>query len=96
MQQEDDGPNFTLAKNFPRTVRWKRKKDRGQEGRKNVEAIQKGESEAAPQVEAAEEFGDEVEHGEEERGETPTSAVSGDMHERFEFADTRDFKIPST
>lgn len=72
MQQEDSGPNFTLARNFPRTVRWKGKKDGGQEGEKNVKADQKGESEAAPQMEAAEEIEDEVEHGEERRGGSPT------------------------
>lgn len=42
MQQEDDGLNFTLARNFPRTVRWKR------EGRhKRIKPDEKGESEMA-------------------------------------------------
>jgi hypothetical protein len=62
MQQEDDGPNFTLARNFPRIVRWK-----GDD--RNVEADEKGESEMAPQVEAAEELGYAVDHGEEDHGE---------------------------
>ena len=56
MKEEDEGPNFTLANNFPRTVRWG-KNDEG------VEADEKGEQEAAPQVEAAEEQGSEVEEG---------------------------------
>jgi len=59
MKQEDDGPNFTLANNFPRTVRWGGKKDKD-----GVRADEKGEQEAAPQVEAAEEMGSEVEEGE--------------------------------
>lgn len=63
MQQEDDGPNFTLARNFPRTVRW-----RGRDGDRRVRPDQKGESEPAPQVEAAEEFGSEVENAGEDRG----------------------------
>lgn len=60
MKQEDDGPKFTLANNFPRTVRWGggRGKDAGE-----VRADEKGEQEAAPQVEAAEEQGSEVEDG---------------------------------
>lgn len=66
MQQEDDGPNFTLARNFPRTVRWKQ-----DGGHKSVEPDHKGESEMAPQVEAAEELGDAVEHGEEDHGIHP-------------------------
>lgn len=94
MQQEDGGPNFTLARNFPRIVRWKGKKDGGQEGRKNVNADQKGESEAAPQVEAAEELGDEVEHGEGGLGRFPTGAVAGDMHKTV-FANARECQIPS-
>jgi hypothetical protein len=53
MRQEDEGPNFTLANNFPRTVRW----GGNDEG---VEADEKGETEAAPQVEAAEEQGSVV------------------------------------
>jgi hypothetical protein len=57
MRQEDEGPNFTLANNFPRTVRW----GGNDEG---VEADEKGETEAAPQVEAAEEQESEVEDGE--------------------------------
>lgn len=61
MQQEDEGPNFTLARNFPRIVRWK-----GND--RDVKADEKGESEMAPQVEAAEELGDAVENGEEDRG----------------------------
>ena len=56
MKQEDEGPNFTLANNFPRTVRW----GGNDEGAK---ADEKGEQEAAPQVEAAEEQGSEVEEG---------------------------------
>lgn len=66
MQQEDDGPNFTLARNFPRTVRWQQ-----DGGDKSVEPDHKGESEMAPQVEAAEELGDAVEHGEEDHGIHP-------------------------
>lgn len=65
MQQEDDGPNFTLARNFPRIVRWK---GDGGDGR-SVEADEKGEREMAPQVEAAEELGEAVENGEEDYGE---------------------------
>jgi hypothetical protein len=65
MQQEDDGPNFTLARNFPRIVRWK---GDGPDG-KSVEADEKGERELAPQVEAAEELGEAVENGEEDYGE---------------------------
>jgi len=61
MQQEDDGPNFTLARNFPRIVRWK-----GDD--RSVEADEKGEREMAPQVEAAEELGDAVENGDEDYG----------------------------
>lgn len=61
MQQEDDGPNFTLAGNFPRIVRWK-----GNE--RSVKADEKGEREEAPQVGAAEELGEAVEHGEEDYG----------------------------
>lgn len=74
MQQEDDGPSFTLARNFPRTVRWK-----GRDGDKEsrVRPDQKGESEAAPQVEAAEEFGSEVENGGEGRGEYCRPAACG-------------------
>ena len=62
MKQEDEGPTFTLANNFPRTVRWGRGKgkDGGKEG---IRADEKGEQEAAPQVEAAEEQGSEVEEG---------------------------------
>jgi hypothetical protein len=41
MQQEEDGPNFTLARNFPRIVRWK---GDGPDGR-SVEADEKGERE---------------------------------------------------
>lgn len=66
MQQEDDGPSFTLARNFPRTVRWKR------DGKgRSVKPDQKGESEMAPQVEAAEELGDAVEHRDEDHGTLP-------------------------
>jgi hypothetical protein len=62
MKQEDDGPTFTLANNFPRTVRWG-----GNDG--GVKADEKGEQEAAPQVEAAEEQGSEVEEeGDGDRG----------------------------
>lgn len=61
MQQEDEGPNFTLARNFPRIVRWK-----GND--RDVKADEKGESETAPQVEAAEELGDAVENGDEDHG----------------------------
>lgn len=61
MQQEEDGPNFTLARNFPRIVRWK-----GDD--RSVEADEKGEREMAPQVEAAEELGEAVENGEEDYG----------------------------
>lgn len=70
MQQEDEGPNFTLARNFPRTVRWKRRDGDGggDDGETDVEADEKGEREAAPQVEAAEELGTAVESGREERG----------------------------
>lgn len=71
MQQEDEGPNFTLARNFPRTVRWKKRSGNnggGDDGETDVEADEKGESEAAPQVEAAEELGNAVESGREERG----------------------------
>jgi hypothetical protein len=64
MQQEEDGPNFTLARNFPRIVRWK---GDGPDGR-SVEADEKGEREMAPQVEAAEELGEAVEDGEEDHG----------------------------
>ena len=72
MKQEDEGPNFTLANNFPRTVRW----GGNDEGAK---ADEKGEQEAAPQVEAAEEQGSEVEEGgggNEDRGMlTPCSSA---------------------
>ena len=61
MRQEDDGPNFTLARNFPRIVRWK-----GDD--RSVKADEKGEREMAPQVEAAEELGDAVENGDEDYG----------------------------
>ena len=61
MQQEDDGPNFTLARNFPRIVRWK-----GDD--RSVEADEKGEREMAPQVETAEGLGDAVENGDEDYG----------------------------
>lgn len=61
MQQEEDGPNFTLARNFPRIVRWK-----GDD--RSVRADEKGEREMAPQVEAAEELGEAVENGEEGYG----------------------------
>ena len=61
MRQEDDGPNFTLARNFPRIVRWKG-------GDRSVKADEKGEREMAPQVEAAEELGDAVENGDEDYG----------------------------
>lgn len=60
-QQQDDGPAFTLAGNFPRVVRWKGN------GR-SVKAKQKGESETAPQVPAAEELGSEVKDGDEGHG----------------------------
>lgn len=63
MQQEDEGPSFTLARNFPRTVRWKN------DGRgRNVEPDEKGEREMAPQVGAAEELGEAVENGDEDHG----------------------------
>ena len=55
MKQEDEGPNFTLANNFPRTVRW----GGDDEG---VKADEKGEQEPAPQMESAEEQGSEVEN----------------------------------
>jgi hypothetical protein len=63
MKQEDEGPNFTLANNFPRTVRW----GGDDEG---VKADEKGEQEPAPQMESAEEQGSEVEDGggDEDRG----------------------------
>lgn len=61
MRQEDDGPNFTLARNFPRIVRWK-----GDD--RSVKADEKGEREMAPQVEAAEELGEAVENGDEDYG----------------------------
>lgn len=59
MQQGEENPNFTLARNFPRIARWKGKgRDR------DVEADQKGESDTAPQVEAAEDMGAAVAEGE--------------------------------
>ena len=63
MRQEDEGPNFTLANNFPRTVRWGGGKDGD-----GVRADEKGEQEAAPQVEAAEELGGEIEDHDHEGG----------------------------
>jgi hypothetical protein len=43
MQQEEDGPNFTLARNFPRIVKWKGDRPDG----RSVEADEKGEREMA-------------------------------------------------
>jgi hypothetical protein len=54
MQQEDEGPNFTLANNFPRMVRWGGDDE-------SARADEKGEQEPAPQMESAEEQGSEVE-----------------------------------
>ncbi|GAB7327550.1 hypothetical protein MBLNU13_g11412t1 [Cladosporium sp. NU13] len=65
MREEDDGPNFTLARNFPRIVRWKG------DGR-SVKADEKGEREKAPQVEAAEELGEAVGNGDEDYEEAGT------------------------
>jgi hypothetical protein len=61
MKEEDEGPNFTLANNFPRTVRWGGGRKKGEQA--GISADEKGEQEAAPQVEAAEEQGSEVEEG---------------------------------
>jgi hypothetical protein len=61
MQQEDEGPNFTLANNFPRMVRWGGDDE-------SARADEKGEQEPAPQMESAEEQGSEVE-GEGEGGD---------------------------
>lgn len=63
MQQEEEDPKFTLARNFPRIVRWK-----GKAGERGVKADQKGKSETAPQVEAAEDMGAAVAEGTEDRG----------------------------
>lgn len=74
MQQEEENPNFTLARNFPRIVRWK-----GKAGERDVEADQKGESETAPQVEAAEDMGAAVAEGDEDHGNSqsgPSTEVS--------------------
>jgi aquaglyceroporin related protein len=52
MQQEDDA-GFSLAGNFPRTVRWRHKRhDTGSHDR--VQADQRGETDTAPQVQDAE------------------------------------------
>ncbi|KAM0721373.1 hypothetical protein Q7P37_002297 [Cladosporium fusiforme] len=87
MQQEDNGPEFTLARNFPRTVRWKR--DGNRDG-KAVEPDEKGEREMAPQVGAAEELGDAVENGEEGRD----SIQEADTVEEEEQAKSRHHNRP--
>lgn len=83
MRQEDDGPNFTLARNFPRIVRWK-----GDD--RSVKADEKGEREMAPQVEAAEELGEAVENGDEDYGRlflncssVPVEACANVFRSRF-------------
>jgi aquaglyceroporin related protein len=52
MQEQQDNAGFSLAGNFPRTVRWRHKRNGTHD---NVNAEQKGETEAAPQVQGAEE-----------------------------------------
>jgi aquaglyceroporin related protein len=53
MQEQDDDACFSLAGNFPRTVRWRNKRE-NDGSHENVEADQKGETETAPQVQGAE------------------------------------------
>jgi aquaglyceroporin related protein len=53
MQEQDDDAGFSLAGNFPRTVRWRNKRE-NDGSHENVEADQKGETETAPQVQGAE------------------------------------------
>jgi aquaglyceroporin related protein len=60
MQEQDDDAGFSLAGNFPRTVRWKNKKDDG--SHEKVEANKKGATEVAPQVQEAEDQGNGDDH----------------------------------
>jgi aquaglyceroporin related protein len=61
MQEQQDDAGFSLASNFPRTVRWKNKRDDNGNHEK-VEADQKGESEVAPQVQGAEDQANGYDH----------------------------------
>lgn len=53
MQQEDNGADFSLAGNFPRTVRWRTKRS-GTDKHDKVQPDQRGETQTAPQVQGAE------------------------------------------
>lgn len=55
MQQEDDGPGFSLAGNFPRTIRWQNKRP-GFGRHPTVQPDQQGQTEPAPQMEATDEM----------------------------------------
>lgn len=59
MQEETDGPQFSLAGNFPRTVRWRNKRNGSHE---KVQADSQGTTEAAPQVQGAEDQADSDDH----------------------------------
>ena len=69
--EDEDTPRFTMAGNFPRTVRFgKRKKhDKGSTVPEQVRPDEKGEREVAPQVDAAEDFGAAVAMDDEDHGE---------------------------
>jgi aquaglyceroporin related protein len=58
-EEENDDAGFSLAGNFPRTVRWRNKKDGSHE---KVEANRNGATEVAPQVQEAEDQGNGDDH----------------------------------
>lgn len=60
-QQDDDGPGFSLAGNFPRTVRWRRKRP-GVNRHDTVKPDQQGETEPAPQLEVADDLREGNDH----------------------------------
>lgn len=75
MWEGNDGPEFTLAGNFPRTLRWRPSGD-GRGGSMVVEPREKGETEEPPQTEAAEEQRQEVHREEESEASTIRSHTS--------------------
>lgn len=61
MQEETDNADFSLAGNFPRTVRWRTKRNNSSK-HDQVKADQKGETETAPQVQGAEDQANGEDH----------------------------------
>ena len=88
MQEQTDKADFSLAGNFPRTVRWQNKRH-GSSKHDTVQPDKKGETEEAPQTAAAENQGEGNDHdpvddassvGEEESIKRQKREGGGDLH----------------